>query len=228
MVDLINKAAELTGAGTPSAFPIGMVLIIFISIILAAIIIGVSFFVGYIFLKYNLKLKIFERINGRFVPCSVLRARIYPLGNTGDNVILTLKSKKVLPMPSLQTGKRTYWYFISDDGEWINFDLSDFDQDRREANAHFLDKEMRYARASLAYVQKERFDKPGFWEKYGGLIAYVSLIVVTGLMMFLIVKEMVDLAGASQAAIEASKEVLVETKKIVGALDNLKGSGGIR
>jgi hypothetical protein len=196
-------------------------------IIVFGIFAGISAFVIAIKRQYKIKVKKFERVNGKFQEVGIIKAKTVPVGNGGDSALLLKKPKKMLPMPTIQTGINTYWYFVSDDGEWINFGPGDFDTDRKTMGAHMLDREMRYARTSLQQMSKERYEGETFLQKYGGMIAYAALIIVTAVGFFLIVREMASTAQASGAAVDAATDVLKEAARILGALDNVKGGSGI-
>jgi hypothetical protein len=150
---------------------------------------------------------------------------VVPLENTGDSIFYLAKAKKYLPTPQIQTGRNTFWYAVRQDGEWINIGIEDIDLRMKEAKVFFLDKEMRYARVALQRNLKERYQKTSFWEKYGGMIAYIVLIVITGVMMWLLFDKYLSIGGTLDSAMKTSKEVLVETKNILSNLDNIQSGG---
>lgn len=227
--DLIGSAGKLTGIGQGGGGggSFGLVLFIFGLIIFFGIIAAaVTFWIVYK-RQYKINVKKWERVDGRYKPVSTIKAKVIPIGNGGDSALQLKKPKKMLPMPTIQTGDNTYWYFVSDDGEWINFGPGDFDEDRKKMGAHMLDKEMRYARTSLQHMGKERYDDQGFWERHGGKILVIIEIIIFSIGIFLIVKEMASTANAAAQAAEVSKEVMKEAARVLGALDNLKGGSGI-
>ena len=69
-------------------------------------------------MKYNKKIVIFEKINGRFEPTRKDRAMELKFGRAGDTVFYLAKNRKYLPVPVIQTGRRKYWFAIREDGEW--------------------------------------------------------------------------------------------------------------
>lgn len=226
--NILGQASELTGIGQAgSGVDVGLILLIFGLIIIFGILAAIVTFVIMMKRQYKITIKKFERVNGRFQPVATIKAKPIAVGTGGDSALMLKKPKKMLPMPTIQTGINTYWYFVSDDGEWINFGPGDFDQDRQTMGAHMLDREMRYARTSLQHMSKERYEQPSFLQKYGGMIAYAALIIVTAVGFFLIVREMASTSSASAQAVEASKDVLKEAARILGALDNIKGGSGI-
>jgi len=230
-MSFFEQATSMLGSNpSSSGIDVGTILMIFGLIILFGVIAAIVTFAIMYKMQYKIKIKLFERIDGRFQPIrngkgkeKILLAKKIPLGNGGDSVLQVKKPKKMLPMPTLQTGSNTYWYFVSDDDEWINFSPGDFDKDRQKMGAHMLDKEMRYARTSLQTAGKERYDQESFIKKYGGMIAYSALIIVTAVGFFLIVKQMGDTVSASSQAVDAARQVIEEIPEILKAADNVKG-----
>jgi len=226
-VDIISQAGQLTGIGqgTGGGFDSTLVLIFVVVAIIFMVICAIGTWLIVRWWQYKYKIIIFQRINGQFQETMRKKARVIPVGKGGDQAIMLNRPKKILPMPSIQSGKNTFNYFISDDGEWINFSFADFDEDRREVGSLFLDKEMRYARTSLQHMGEERYDTKGFWEKHGGMIAYAVLILVTCIGLWLIVDKMVEFHTTSVGTAEALKQVAITTNDILGKLDNIKSGG---
>lgn len=228
-VDLLQTAGDLTGfSGSGGGLNIGLIILIVLLIILFGVISGVITYFIVLKKQYKLTINIFERIDGRFIFTKKDKAKKIPIGKGGDEAIMLRKHKKMLPMPTMQTGINIYWYFISDDGEWINFAPGDFDEDRLKMGAQMLDKEMRYARTSLQYMQKERYDgAPTFMQKYGGLIAYTILILITAVGLWLILGRFSEIMGATDTAIDKAGELLEQSRRILGTVDAVKGGSGI-
>ena len=198
----------------------------FILFIVFALIFGVCLFFFLRWLKFNKRIIIFENVGGRFQPVRNDKAMVFGLGRTGDVVFYLRKNKKYLPVPTIQSGNNTFWYGIKEDGEWINFGIEDINEKMREAGAFFLDKEMRFARVGLQRNLKERYEKLSFMQKYGGLVAYIGLIAITGIMIWLLFDKFIEVSGQVAEMVAASKEVIIETKSVVAALDNVcTGSG---
>lgn len=227
MADILSTASEVTGIGGGSGGGLDLITVI-IFFLLAIFFMGLVAFGTWWFIRwwqYKYKIIIFQRINGQFQETARRKARVIPVGKGGDQAILLNRPSKILPMPSIQSGKNVFNYFISDDGEWINFSFKDFDEDRREVGSQFLDKEMRYARTSLQHMGEERYAGKGFWEKYGGMIAYSVLILVTCIGLFLIVDKMVEFHQVSVNSAETLKETAETLNRILGNLDNLNTGG---
>ena len=194
-----------------------------------------SFLVGigvYLFvqrLKYNKQVVIFEKINGQFEPIKKDRAMLISHGRGGDKIFYIRKLKRYQPMPAYQTGRNTYWFWLRQDGELINFTPGDFDWESKQLGAKFLDKEMRYARVELQETLKERYNKPKFWEKYGGFILNIVAIAIILLFFWLIVREFLNSLGALQTVTDTTNKVLDRASTVISSLDNIcTGGSGIK
>jgi len=228
---LMGTAGELTGIGAGGGGGDGgvslgtVLLIIFIILIVGG---GVAWLAYYLVMKKQFKYKIviFERVDGRFRPSKKDKAKKMKLSNAGDEVIKLKKHKKTLPLPSIQTGQNTFWYYISDDGEWFNFGPGDFDEDRLELGAEMLDKEMRYARTSLLGSFDERYDSRSWWDKNKEWVMTLAYIVIIGVMVFLVFREFNTIISGSQKAVEASGEVMKSAEKVLSSLNHVCGSSG--
>lgn len=206
-----------------------LTVVMFFVIIIGAVIIGaVVTYLIVIASVYNKKIIIFEKISGRIEVTGRSKAREVRIGDGGDTAFYAQKLKRFLPTPTIQVGRRTYWYYKREDGELINIGISDVDEQMRKAKAHFLDKEMRYARSALQRNFGQRYDKIKFWDKYGGLIMYTLLIAITGIMTYLLFDKFIEVSGAVASSVSAAEAVLDAARDLLLAVDNVQsGSGGI-
>lgn len=178
--------------------------------------------------KYKYKVIIFKRIDGEFRVAGRDKAKIENLSTIGDQIFKLKKNNKTLPMPSRQTGPDTYWYFISDDGEWINFGPGDFDQQRREMGADFLDKEMRYARTQLEQAADKKYNKESFLQKYGGVLASGAMLLLVGIAIYLIIDKVIEAMNKIPAMLEQAKAIQEQNKDLISSFNQLKSSGAIQ
>lgn len=233
MADGIQQVTEVASGFIPKFTTVGSgAFNVFSWILLTLIIIsimGVSAFMFMRWMKYNKKIIIFEKIGNNFEPTRKDKASEVKFSTGGDTIFYLLKHKKYIPNPSIQTGRRTYWYFIREDGEWINFGMEDLDHKSRKLGARFLDKEMRYARTQIQKGLKERYDKPGFWQQYGLLIFSLGYIAMIGVMTWLLFDKWLDLASATNAGVETAGVVMEKINQILGSMDNVcSGGSGIK
>ena len=166
-------------------------------------------------MKFNKKIVIFERINDKFQPTRKDKAMEVKFSTSGDTIFYLQKNKKYLPNPRLQSGRRVYYYFIRQDGEWINFELTDLDEESRKMGAKFLDKEMRYARTQIQKGLKERYDKPGFWQLHGQTIMNIVYYVVMGMMVWLALGKFIELVGSLDGVVDKVNNLMETSDAII-------------
>jgi len=161
---------------------------------------------------FNKKIVIFKRVNGVVRPSETIKGMFQKIGTAGDYWLVTKKYKKVLARPRNEISKNTFWYFIRADGEWINFGLGDFDAQMKEAGANYQDNDMALSRVAIDRNLKDRFQKEGFWDKYGQTIMNIIFAVV--LMVCVVV-----VMTKTQKCIEVLREV-------IEIANNMRNCGG--
>jgi len=179
--------------------------------------------------RYNKKVLVLGKVGNRVEIIGEDKGMEMKLGRTGDTIFHLRKYKKYLPRPKIQVGRKLYWYFIREDGEWINIGIGNIDEQMRQAGVEYVDEDMRYARDSLLKFMKESYDKPSFLEKYGGLIAYSGLILVTAVGFWFIIDKMMDIVTQFGQQIELANDLSVTQNEILKSLDNIcSGGSGLR
>lgn len=222
---ILDSAKEVTGVGNFNMGALGTVMIWFAVIIILAIVTAVLSYIYVMNKKFNKKIVIFAKVNGVFQDVAKDNARVIKIGRGGDTAFLWKKAKAVRVTPNIQTGVNTFWYYQRKDGEYINFGLGDLDQNMREIGAKFSTKEMSYAKAGLQKLLKDAYDKQGFWQKYGGVVAFGILILLLGVAMWLNAAQTIKInAGLSQMTQEMAV-VVEEVGRLLSNMDNVCGTG---
>jgi len=161
----------------------------------AVIILGILTWVFIRYKKYNQKILIFRKINGVVMPFGKDQGWFQRIGKAGDYWCRTLKTKKILPKPTIAMGRNTFWYYIREDGEWINFGVENIDDKMKSAGVYYVDEDMRLQRLGIEKNIRDRFEKKeGFFAKYGGLIVNIFFILIVMVALILLFKEMGGLA----------------------------------
>lgn len=200
----------------------------FIVFVLFVVLVGILAYFLVMWLKFNKKIVLFKKVGGQPRKIGRDKARVMKMGRGGDTIFYLRKHKKYLPTPQIETGAGEYWYWVREDGVWINIGMEDVDEKQRQVNAHFLDKEMRYARVALERNLRERYETRGFWEKYGGLVAYAGLIAITGIMAWLLFDKFLDISGQVATNLQVSNAVMEKAEQVLVSLDNICTGSGIR
>lgn len=201
-------------------------------LIFIVIFIGIFGTAAYFFMrhkKFDRKIVIFEKVGQQYLPVGKDRGFISKFGQGGDTILFLQKRKKYLPTPSLQTGAKTYWYAIREDGEWINISMGDIDWQMKKAGAKFMDKEVRYARTQIQKGLKERYEQDSFWKQHGVIIVSVGFVVIMGVMTWLLFDKWIDLANTTNSGVKSAGDVMDRAKVILNSLDNIcSGGSGLK
>jgi len=177
---------------------------------------------------FNKKIIIFEKVSGRYEPVGKDKAAEIKVGIGGDTIFKTKKLKKYLPRPRIRMGQNSYWFAIREDGEWINIGIEDIDQKMKAAKVHYLHEDMRYSRASLQKLLKDNYQKKTFLEKYGGVMAYSGLIIITALGVWLVADKMLDIVTQVAGQIDIANKLAERQEQILAAMDNICSPSGLR
>lgn len=198
-------------------------------LIIVVIVLGVSGLIAWFViarLKYNRKIVIFQNIAGKGLEAVGKDVAMeVKIGQGGESVLWLKKNKVYRNAYGKRMSKNAYWFAISEDGYWYNFTLGDLDSHLKEVGIKPTSANMRYQYVALQQTIQKRYEKGKFWEKYGGLVAFTGLIVITGVMWWLLLDKGIDANAASARAIAAAGDVMEEAKRVIGALDSLKGTG---
>lgn len=200
---------------------------IFLIILVCSALFGLGLYFFLMRLKFNKKIIIFEKVNNKYEQTGMDLARDFKIGLAGDTIILLKKRKKYLPNPRIQTGRRTYWYGIRKDGEWINIGIEDLDEKTATLGIKFVSEEMKHSRTALQRNLRERYDKPSFIQKYGGMLAYATLILVTCIGAWLLADKFLLIVDKVGNQIDLANKLAATQREILGALDNVCSTSGL-
>jgi len=218
--------------GVLPSFTLGGVVSFIAWLVVFIIIIGLmtGFLIWFILnRKYNMKIIIYEKIGSSFVPTRTDKGTLVRLSTAGDTITYLKKEKKYLANPTIQMGNRVYWFFIREDGEWINFGLDDLDGLSKKVGAKFLDKEMRAWRTAIQKGLKDRYDAPSFMQKYGAYVIAFSFLGLLIVGTWLLWDKWLELATTTNSGVELSGQVTEKIGNLLTAMDNLcSGGSGIR
>jgi len=102
-------------------------------------------------------------------------------------------NKTYLARPTRAMGKNEFWYSISENGEWVNFDLSINPERNTLAEANYDHRDTRYAYVNLKEIIKKNYkDKSLIWWKDPVVMNIISFVIMSiifvGACWFLIAK----------------------------------------
>lgn len=205
------------------------VISIFLVLILFIVVLGVVSYFVIMYFMFNKRIIIWEKIGNTIQITKRDKARDIKLSPSGDYVTYLKKRRIYIPYATLQTGKRTYFYYLKPDGDLMPFTLTDIDELLGKAGVHFVHPEVRMAYREMEDALKLRLQKTSFWAKYGGQIMFIGLILVTGIMMWLVMDKWIDLSASVTNSVNVAKEVMELAKEVLVSVDNIKtGGSGIQ
>jgi hypothetical protein len=223
---LFPSAGGSGGAGIGGMTIAWIILAIVLIMIFLGITVAIIIFVVNRY-RYNMKIVVFKRVGKNIERVINDRAMAVRFGK-GDQIIYLKKAKRHMPLPTIQAARNEYWYFVREDGEWINIAIEDIDIRMRELKARFLDKEMRYSRTALQKGLADRYQKQGFWEKYGVMISYIILTLILIVGVYLWINKMIDLQTKQNFGMQATSDVMVKADSIMARLNQICNVGGVK
>ncbi len=223
-MSFVDKAKEfLPGIGTVNLIATWMTYaVIFIVVSLAAA--GLAWWWANNRKYYNKIIK-FEKVGNTFQDVGVDWAKIVRIGHTGDTVHYWRKGKLFRPTPQIQTGARKFWYFLREDGEWINFGIGDLDRIARELGCVMVITDIRHAKEALRKNLKETYDKPGFLERFGAHIALLSLMFMFAIAVWFAFYQMTDVLNSMSTLTDKVGQFMETANGILIKIDNVQGGG---
>ena len=188
MVDFAQTAKDTFGIGS---FNMGMGDIgqVVILIVLGIVIVGL---IGWFFYwkatqrAFKYRIHLYKKVGNTPTRIAFHQAREIPMGRAGDYLWFVKGIKKYLPVPIIQSAPNEFWFWVREDGEWINFGMEDLDESSKKAGVKYLHQDMRMQRLATDRLLEQRLMKKSFWEQYGMVIAYVVFFLVIAISMSII------------------------------------------
>ena len=217
----MNPFANLGRGGLST---VGMIAIAFVIFLLVAAIL--IFFVWFVHIKkqFRLSLHIFKLIGNTPTRVAIYKAREVNFGMAGDRLwrvappgfMMPFKVVKWLPVGKLQTAANEFWYWIREDGEWINFTPTNIDKISKEIGVTFVQEDMRLQRLATEKLLEQRLLKKTFWEKYGNMIATILFFLVIVVCIVIIFHQWSKLIDATTQLMGTARQLLEESCKSGG------------
>ena len=200
----------------------------FIVFLIICILVGVATWYFLNKKQYNKYIHLFEEVSGAPIPNGVDRAKEIILPGTSIRAIYLQKRKVFLPRPSIQTGAKHYWYFIRNDGEWINVGLENLNERMDKLNIHFDHTDMRMANASLRKLIEKNYKKLNWLKEWAPYIGFGVLILMLGITAFLVIRQANDAVSVLASTASTNKDVVQSLNNILGSIDNVCTGSGIK
>jgi len=196
--------------------------IIIIGSILVACSVAFGIYWVFQYLRWNKKVLLFRKVSNRIIPLVNDKAMFERVGMSGDYWLKTKTMKKTLPRPKIEMGKNTYWFYEREDGEWINFELSDIDSQMKKAGVYYVDEDMRLQRLGIQKNLAARLIKESFWQKYGTTIMLIIFVLIVTISLVVLFQKM---QGNWTAAAETARAIEHMASAVEQMSQNIGGSG---
>jgi hypothetical protein len=184
----INPFANMGGGGSIGTYG-QIALIIVIAVGILGLIGGLIFW-RVVKKQYWIKIHVFRLIGNTPTRVAIYDAKEVPFGMAGDKLwkvapagMFKFKAIKWLPVGKIQSAPREFWYYIREDGEWINFSLNDINDIQKKAGVRFVQEDMRLQRLATERLLEQRLMKKSFWDQWGSTIMLVILFLVMAVCM---------------------------------------------
>jgi len=165
---------------------IGNALIMFLIIILIFAGVGWLIYWRITSKQYFIKIPLYKTIGNVPTRIALYRAKKFEIGKAGDYLWFVKGAKKFLPPATIQSAPNEFWHWEREDGEWINFSLSDLDESQKKAGIRYIHQDMRSQRIATANILEQRLINKGFWDKYKDMIIHLIFYIVVMVCMIVI------------------------------------------
>lgn len=151
--------------------------------------------------------------------------KLWRVANKGLNKIKTIKW---LPVGKIQTAPKEFWYYIREDGEWINFQMQDLNEKARQMGVKFVQEDMRLQRLATERLLEQRLLNKTFWEKWGTTIMMVVVFLVIAVCMVIMFYQWSKLLDRMAPIIDVQAKSTALLVKYCGAGYTNATAGGIK
>jgi uncharacterized membrane protein len=220
MSDATSKLADANPfkfGGGGSMFGGSFAQIMIVVAIVVVILLLAGFLVWYFQIKkkYWIKIHLFRIIGNVPTRVAIHEATEVPFGRAGDRLwkvcgkgfFAKLKPIKWLPVGKIQSAPKEFWYYIREDGEWINFQMDDLNEVSKKAGVKFTNEDMRLQRLATERLLEQRLMEKTFWEKWQNTIMTVIFFLVIAVCMVLIFYQFSKLLDQLSPIIQRQAEI---------------------
>lgn len=235
MVDLgsLNPLASAK-IGSLSSFASALIIFFVIVVILGLLAVIILMFV--VKRQYFITIRVFRNVGNIPTQIAIFKAKEVPMGMAGDKLwrvapnsvlMMAFKIVKWLPVGKKQTAPNEFWYWIREDGEWINFIMSDIDEISRKMNVKFVQEDMRLQRLATDRLLEQRLMNKTFWEKWGNVIMTIIFFLVIAVCVVIIFYQWSKLIDKMSPLVDATTKSLNIISRTCPALTNATGGSGL-
>ena len=179
--------------------------------------------------RWNYSFVVLEKSDGKKYSISLRgKCRLVNFGDGGEEIFNLRGLNKWRVAYGKRIAKNQVMWVIGKDGYWYNCDFDDFDDKLLKVGVMPIDRDMRYAYASVRKGIESRYNKQNFMDKYGTLISFgmlfICILAMIGFMWFNFSQQK-KIIMANAEATKTSKEVMQLASSVLANIDNIKSGG---
>lgn len=224
--DLLGKlGVEVDGSGGIVSFNFIGDLIIFVLLCLVAGAITYWYLSKKSWNKQIVKVK---EVNGITRRVGIERAKEITLPGTSVRAFYLKESKFYIPRPSIETGMNEFWYFIRQDGEWVNVGLANINDEMKSLGLKYDHSDMRMANAALKRLVDKSYKKSNWLKEYAPYIGFAVIIIMVAIGGYMVIGESAKIVSSTNGNVEALERITETMNGILSNLNNIASSSGTR
>lgn len=186
--------------------------------------------------QYNIKIRVFRKVGNIPTQVGYFVAREVLFGMAGDKlwrvapnsaIQKAFKIIKWLPVGKIQTAPFEYWYYIREDGEWINFSMKDIDDVSKIMDVKFTQEDMRLQRLATDRLLEQRLMNKSFWEKWKDTIMLIIFFLVIAVCTVLIFYQFSKLLEHFDRILPALEKMATITQEVCRLNQTAGGNSGL-
>lgn len=209
---------------------IALVIAIAVVILMLA---GVLVYIYSVRKQYYLRIHVFRLVGNVPTRVAIYSAKEVPFGMAGDKLwrvasagALKFKVIKWLPVGKLQTASNEFWYWLREDGEWINFIQTNIDETSKKMGVRFVQEDMRLQRLATERLLEQRLLNKSFWDKWGNTIMTIIVFLVVAICMVVIFWQFSKILDKFTLLLDPLQKSLEITQQICKISLNQTQTGG--
>jgi hypothetical protein len=115
---------------------------------------------------------------------------------------------------------KTWWFWERADGELINFGLDNVDETFKKAGVYYIDTDMRMQRLGIEKNLRDRFDKQGWWQKYGNTVMGIIFVLFVTIALVVLFSKLVDVSNSLDATAQSVNAMATAVNKFYSKTTN--------
>ena len=180
-------------------------------------------------MRWPFRYEVYENLSGNgYRKVRWGRCRLVPFGDGGEEVFYLRGVNKFRVAYGKRIGIKQVAWAVGEDGLWYNVTFSDFNKKLMEVGIMPVDRDIRYAHASVRKGIENRYNQKSFMDKYGTIIAFGMLficIIAISVGWYMSADKNAKAAATNLDVAKANKEVMTLQKEVLSGINYIKSGG---